>query len=116
MPIVNDDGHPAGRAPLRLEYQRILQNGADIGWMKTIHRERKDNIVGIEGDIVTDPRTGQRKMQRKVVVREAGVLGIGTDHIVRAEIDQRRAMDAMRLDETLSDLRRRGIPIIAVVA
>ncbi len=48
--------------------------------------------------------------------RAAGVLGIGTDHIVKAEIDARRAMDPQRLDDTLADLRRRGTPIVAVVA
>ena len=48
--------------------------------------------------------------------RAAGVLGIGTDHIVRIGIDARRAMDPTRLDETLKDLRRRGVPIVAVVA
>jgi L-2,4-diaminobutyrate decarboxylase len=48
------------------------------------------------------------------VARSAGILGIGTDQIVTAALDSRRRMDANRLDETLGDLRARGVPIIAV--
>jgi L-2,4-diaminobutyrate decarboxylase len=48
------------------------------------------------------------------VARSAGILGIGTDQIVTAELDGRRRMDANRLDEKLADLRARGVPIIAV--
>lgn len=48
------------------------------------------------------------------VTRSAGILGIGTDHIVSAALDSRRRMDPNRLDETLRDLRTRGVPIIAV--
>jgi L-2,4-diaminobutyrate decarboxylase len=48
------------------------------------------------------------------VTRSAGILGIGTDHIVPAVLDSRRRMDPNRLDESLKDLRTRGVPIIAV--
>lgn len=48
------------------------------------------------------------------VTRSAGILGIGTDHIVPAALDSRRRMDPNRLDETLKDLRHRGEPIVAV--
>lgn len=50
------------------------------------------------------------------VTRSAGILGIGTNQIVRAALDERRRMDPNRLDETLRDLRSRGVPIIAVAA
>lgn len=50
------------------------------------------------------------------VARSAGILGLGTDRIVRAAIDSRRRMDANRLDEQLADLRARGVPIVAVSA
>src|SRR5205085_4817389 len=50
------------------------------------------------------------------VTRSAGILGFGTDQIVMAALDDRRRMDANRLDENLRDLRRRNIPIIAVSA
>jgi L-2,4-diaminobutyrate decarboxylase len=50
------------------------------------------------------------------VARAAGVLGIGTRHIVPAALDDRRRIDPNRLDETLGELRARGVPIIAAVA
>ncbi len=50
------------------------------------------------------------------VTRSAGILGLGTDQIIPAALDERRRMDVNRLDETLSDLRHRGIPIVAVSA
>ncbi|MEX0642587.1 MAG: aminotransferase class I/II-fold pyridoxal phosphate-dependent enzyme [Pirellulales bacterium] len=50
------------------------------------------------------------------VMRSAGILGLGTNQIVSAALDCRRRMDVNRLDETLTDLRRRGVPIVAVSA
>ena len=50
------------------------------------------------------------------IARSAGVLGLGTDHIVKAPLDARRRMDPEQLDGILADLRRAGRPIVAVVA
>ena len=50
------------------------------------------------------------------VARSAGILGMGTRQIVRAGLDERRRIDANRLDETLAGLRARNRPIVAVVA
>ncbi|MEX2316296.1 MAG: pyridoxal-dependent decarboxylase [Pirellulales bacterium] len=50
------------------------------------------------------------------VTRSAGILGLGTQQIVRAALDNRRRMDPGRLDATLADLRSRGVPIVAAVA
>jgi L-2,4-diaminobutyrate decarboxylase len=50
------------------------------------------------------------------VTRSAGILGLGTDQIVPAALDDRRRMDPTRLDETLKELRSRGVPIVAVSA
>ena len=50
------------------------------------------------------------------VTRSAGILGLGTDQIVPAALDDRRRMDPNRLDEMLKDLRSRGVPIVAVAA
>jgi L-2,4-diaminobutyrate decarboxylase len=50
------------------------------------------------------------------VTRSAGILGLGTDQIVTAALDSRRRIDPNRLDESLRDLRSRGIPIVAVSA
>ena len=50
------------------------------------------------------------------VARSAGILGIGSENVVRVELDQRRRMDPQRLDERLGQLRRQGRPIVAVSA
>ncbi|MCA9232416.1 MAG: hypothetical protein KDA57_17335, partial [Planctomycetales bacterium] len=50
------------------------------------------------------------------VTRAAGVLGLGAQQVVRVALDDRRRMDANRLDSTLADLRVRDVPIVAVSA
>lgn len=50
------------------------------------------------------------------VTRSAGILGLGTDQIVSAALDDRRRIDPNLLDGLLSSLRTRGVPIIAVSA
>lgn len=50
------------------------------------------------------------------VTRSAGILGLGTDQIVRVPIDDRRRMDVDQLDLILTDLRQRNVPIVAVSA
>lgn len=50
------------------------------------------------------------------VSRAAGVLGLGTRHIVKPPLDERRRMDPAALDAALSDLKRSGTPVIAVAA
>ncbi|MBM4074770.1 MAG: aminotransferase class I/II-fold pyridoxal phosphate-dependent enzyme, partial [Planctomycetes bacterium] len=50
------------------------------------------------------------------IARSAGILGLGTKQVVKADLDSRRRMDSRRLDQTLSELKQKGHPIIAVVA
>jgi len=50
------------------------------------------------------------------VTRSAGILGLGTDQIVRVHLDAQRRMDVDRLEEILQDLRDRSVPIVAVCA
>jgi L-2,4-diaminobutyrate decarboxylase len=50
------------------------------------------------------------------VTRSAGILGLGTEQIILAQLDAGRRMDADRLEEMLRDLRSRGVPIVAVSA
>ena len=50
------------------------------------------------------------------VSRSAGMLGLGTDHVLRVPLDDRRRMDPNRLDEMLAGLRARRQPIVAAVA
>ncbi len=50
------------------------------------------------------------------IARAGGILGIGTNNVIRAQLDDRRRIDPNQLDETLADLRRNNRPIVAVVA
>lgn len=50
------------------------------------------------------------------VSRAVGVLGIGARQVSRAVLDARRRIDPQHLDEQLADFRRRGQPVVAVVA
>jgi L-2,4-diaminobutyrate decarboxylase len=50
------------------------------------------------------------------ISRAAGMLGIGTTHVVKAALDERRRMDPRQLEATITAVRRAGNPIVAVVA
>jgi L-2,4-diaminobutyrate decarboxylase len=50
------------------------------------------------------------------VARAAGVLGLGTQQVLRAALDARRRIDPQRLDEQLKTLIAAGHPVIAVSA
>ncbi len=50
------------------------------------------------------------------IARSAGILGLGTNQVVKAGLDDRRRIDPNQLDETLAKLRAEGRPIVAVAA
>ncbi len=50
------------------------------------------------------------------MARAAGLLGLGTNQVVKAALDDRRRMDPEKLEQTLAKLRAEGTPIVAVVA
>ena len=50
------------------------------------------------------------------VSRAAGMMGIGTDQVIRVPLDEKRRMDPERLDEIVGKLRAENQPIVAVVA
>jgi L-2,4-diaminobutyrate decarboxylase len=50
------------------------------------------------------------------VARSAGVLGVGSEQVLRVGLDHRRRMDPTRLDEMLTQLRAKNQPIVAVSA
>ncbi len=50
------------------------------------------------------------------ISRAAGVLGLGTEQVVRVRLDARRRMDVDHLEEQLGELRDRHVPVVAVVA
>ncbi len=50
------------------------------------------------------------------ITRSAGILGLGTQQVLRAPLDDRRRMDPAQLDQLLADLRATSTPIVAVCA
>jgi L-2,4-diaminobutyrate decarboxylase len=50
------------------------------------------------------------------IARAAGILGIGADQVIKAELDDRRRIAPDRLDAILGELSRHGRPVVAVVA
>lgn len=50
------------------------------------------------------------------IARSAGILGLGTRHVVKIGLDERRRMNVSELDQTLRTLRSEGRTVIAVVA
>ncbi|MCH8828883.1 MAG: aminotransferase class I/II-fold pyridoxal phosphate-dependent enzyme [Planctomycetes bacterium] len=50
------------------------------------------------------------------IARSAGILGLGTEQVIRAELDERRRIDPEQLDEQLARLQKENRPVIAVVA
>lgn len=50
------------------------------------------------------------------IARAAGVLGLGTEQVVKAELDSRRRMDPSRLDALLGQVQSAGRKVIAVAA
>ena len=93
VPIVDDAGKPAGVAPLRLQYLRVVDGTEDRGWMKVVHRLRRDEIIRLETKVEVDPKTGRKKYVKLPVEREAGVNGVGIDVYYRLILGPTKAID-----------------------
>ena len=50
------------------------------------------------------------------VERSAGILGLGTDHCLKAPLDELGRIDAKELEHLIQEIRSKGHPIIAVCA
>jgi L-2,4-diaminobutyrate decarboxylase len=81
--------------------------------------------TGLSGDNASSRGAGRARRPPRLVVqsdahyciaRSAGVLGLGTNNVVKAPLDERRRMDPAKLDAILGTLRAEGDPIVAVVA
>ncbi len=93
VPIVDENGKPAGVAPLRLQYLRVVDGAEDRGWMKVVHRLRRDEIIRLETRVEIDPKTGRKKYIKLPVEREAGVNGLGIDVYYRLILGPTKAID-----------------------
>lgn len=50
------------------------------------------------------------------IARAVGILGLGTNQLVRIGLDSQRRMDPVQLEDSLRQHREHGIPVTAVVA
>jgi L-2,4-diaminobutyrate decarboxylase len=50
------------------------------------------------------------------IARSAGILGLGTQQIIKVPLDARRRMDISALRQLLEEQQVRGVPVLAVVA
>ena len=50
------------------------------------------------------------------ITRAGGILGLGTNQVIKVPLDARRRMDVGRLDELVTKYRAAGHPIVAVAA
>ena len=50
------------------------------------------------------------------VDRTAGILGLGTDQVLRVDLDDQRRMDPAELRSVLARCERQGSPVVAVIA
>lgn len=73
-------------------------------WQRGTARDGPPPVIVVHGDA------------HYSVVRTAGILGLGTEHVVRTAVDDRGRIDPPQLDRLLGELRERGHPIVAVVA
>ena len=72
-------------------------------WQKGIPQEKKPVIISH-----ADVHYG--------ITRSAGILGLGTDNLVKAPLDELRRIDPVALEKRVTELQQSGHTIIAVVA
>ena len=98
-------------------FSGIVTSGGSIANLTALLTARNVALPGSwEQGVPTDrrPTLVVQADSHYAISRSAGILGLGTDNIVKAELDDRRRMDPNRLDELLSDLRRNNRPVVAV--
>lgn len=97
----------------------LITNGGSLANLTALLTARNVAVQNVWRKGIQDPRRLALVVQNDVhycVTRSAGILGIGTDQIIRIPVDQDRRMRVDLLDETLSQLKSDGRMIVAVVA
>jgi L-2,4-diaminobutyrate decarboxylase len=103
------------------EYAGVVTHGASLANLNALLVARN---VALEGS--WDQGLSDRSSPQPVIVvqsdahyslsRAAGILGLGTNQVIKAGLDHRRRMNPSELNSTLASLRSAGHPIVAVVA
>lgn len=102
----------------------VITSGGSLANLTALLTARNQTLSGCWRQGVASPRPHGSAPPVLVVHQEAhycidraaGVLGLGTDQLVRVALDAQRRMDPGQLDQVLTDLCQRGAPVVAVVA
>ena len=97
----------------------LITNGGSLANLTALLTARNTAVQGVWRDGIGDARRLAFVVQNDVhycVTRSAGILGIGTNQIVRIPVDEKRKMRVDALNETLADLKDAGRIVVAVVA
>ena len=104
----------------RDEFAGLVTHGGSLGNLTGLLTARNVKLPGSWED-----GTGTNDAQATIIVqgdahysvaRAAGVIGIGTKNVMRAELDVRRKLDPQKLDEQITQLRHDGRHVFAVSA
>ncbi len=102
------------------QFGGLITSGASLANLTALLTARNVTLDGVFEAGLTDrglpPVLVAHAESHYCIRRAAGILGIGSDRVVAAPLDARRAIDPPALNDVLSDLRRRKVPIVAVVA
>jgi len=103
------------------EFSGVVTHGGSLANLTALLTARNVSLgnsweEGIPSDGGAPPVLVAHGETHYCIARSAGILGLGTKQVVRAELDEKRRIDPERLETTLSDLRRRNVPIVAVAA
>jgi L-2,4-diaminobutyrate decarboxylase len=103
------------------EFSGVVTHGGSLANLTALLTARNVSLgnsweTGLHGDGGAPPVLVAHGETHYCIARSAGILGLGTKQVVRAELDEKRRIDPDRLETTLDDLRRRNVPIVAVAA
>jgi L-2,4-diaminobutyrate decarboxylase len=76
----------------------------DSVWEKGIRTEENPPVIVVHSDA------------HYSISRSVGILGLGTDSIIKAELDDKHRIDPKKLDDLLADLKKKNQKVIAVCA
>ncbi len=110
-------GSEIGYAPG--SFAGIITNGGSLANLTSLLTARNVVLGSAWRKGIDTRRRATLVVQRDVhysIVRAAGILGIGTDNVVRIPVDGRRKMRVDLLDQTLVRLKQEGRTVVAVVA
>ena len=101
------------------DFSGLVTSGGSLANLTTLLTARNVAVGQSWQQGITDASRLALVVQQDVhycVTRAAGILGIGTNQIVKIPVDDRRRMQVDALRQTLADLQSAGRTVVAVVA